>query len=393
MSTIERMNRTRAVRPPVRVIRTVARDDHPTRAYIDLAVVAENVRVLRAHAGVPLIAVAKADAYGHGLHVAAHGLVAGGAAMIAVANLKEAALLRTAGISAPILLLGYLPPSQACDALRWDVTCTLFNDEVVAALLAAAHETGRVARVHVEADTGMGRLGFAPAAVGPLLRRLASEPMMDVVGLYTHFASADEPDEHFSLLQLERFTALLGAVTAAGLRPPLVHAANSAAMLRFPAARFDAVRPGIACYGLAPAPHVTLPARVRPALSLESVVAQLKEVPVGTPLSYGGTFVAQRPTRVATVPIGYADGIQRSPAWREVLVGGRRVPVVGRVCMDYILLDVTDVSDVAEGDQVVLIGAQGDARIDAGEVADWLGTIAHEVLTTIGPRVRRTAVC
>ncbi|HMP43391.1 MAG TPA: alanine racemase [Roseiflexaceae bacterium] len=389
MSSIERIRRHGATKSGARIVPLGGRVENPTCARIDLAAITENVRRLRAHAGVPLIAVAKADAYGHGMALAARGLLAGGAAMIAVANLDEAAVLRAAGIAAPIMLLGFLPPQQARDALRLDVTCTIYDQSVADGLIEATRATGRSAQVHLEVDTGMGRLGLTPADVGPLLRRLADVARIRVTGMYTHFACADELDASPALAQLARFKMLLAQIEAAGLRPPLVHAANSAALLRFPEARFDAVRPGIACYGLTPAPHVPLIDGLRPALMLESTIAQLKEVPIGTPLSYGGMFVTTRPTMVATVPIGYADGVQRSPAWRSVLIGGQRAPVIGRICMDYILVDVTDIAGVTGGDQVVLIGEQGAERIDAAEVAGWLGTITHEVLTTIGPRVRR----
>jgi alanine racemase len=390
VSTIERTPRKRAPEGAARIVALGSRGEHPTCARINLMAIAENVRVLRALAGVPIIAVAKADAYGHGIAGAARGLLAGGAAMIAVANLAEAAALRAAGIAAPILLLGYLPPEQARDAMRLDVVCTVYNHETADVLIAESEAIGRNVQVHIEVDTGMGRLGLPPADVGPLLHRLAEAPRVRVAGLYTHFAGADEQDLGSAEAQLACFIRLVDALAAAGLRPPIVHAANSAALLRMPAARFDAVRPGIACYGLAPAPHIALPDGMHPALTLASAIGQLKEVPAGTPLSYGGTFITTRPTIVATVPIGYADGVQRSPAWRTVLVGGRRAPIIGRICMDYILVDVTDVPGAACGDQVVLIGAQGEERIDAAEVAGWLGTIAHEVLTTIGPRVRRT---
>jgi alanine racemase len=173
------------------------------------------------------------------------------------------------------------------------------------------------------------------------------------------------------------------------MRPPQIHAANSAALLRFPAARFDMVRPGIACYGLRPSAETPLPADFRPALTFHSEVAQVKELPAGTPISYGGAFVTQQPARIATIPVGYADGLRRSPPWREVLVRGRRAPVVGRITMDYALIDVTEIAGVKRGDAVVLIGAQGEQRITADEVAGWLGTISYEVVATILPRVPR----
>jgi alanine racemase len=247
----------------------------------------------------------------------------------------------------------------------------------------------RTATVHVKVDTGMARLGLAPEQAAPFLSELVALPDLRIEGLYSHFATADSADETFARLQLERFQQVLKAVEAAGLRPPTVHMANSAGMLRFPQARFDMVRPGIACYGLNPSPETPLPQGLQPALSFHSEVAQAKDYPAGVPLSYGGTFVTSRPSRIATIPVGYADGLRRSPPWREVLVRGSRAPIVGRICMDYALIDVSEISGVKRGDPVVLIGAQGDQHISADEVAAWLGTINYEVVSTILPRVPR----
>jgi alanine racemase len=210
-----------------------------------------------------------------------------------------------------------------------------------------------------------------------------------VVALYTHFARADEDDPTPTEQQLARFQTLVTELTAAGLRPPLLHAANSAATLRFPASHFDMVRPGLACYGLAPGAAVPLLPGMRPALSFYSEVAQVKEHPPGAPISYGGTFITARPSRIATIPVGYADGLRRSPPWREVLIRGRRAPIVGRICMDYAMVDVTDIPGVQRGDTVTLIGQQGEASISVDEIAGWLGTISYEVLTGILPRVPR----
>jgi alanine racemase len=367
----------------------VGQPDRPTWLRIDLDAIASNVRALRAIAGVPLMAVLKGDAYGHGAVRAARAALGAGADALAVATLGEARTLRNAGVHAPILLLGYLAPWQADEAARLGLACTVFDHESAEALSAAGRDQGRPVAVHVKVDTGMGRLGLAPADVGPFLHQLRALPGLDVAGLYTHFANADLPASDFTAVQLERFSSLVRELAAAGLRPPLVHAANSAAALRVPAARFDMIRPGIALYGLAPSAAVPLPRGFRAALSFHSEVAQVREHPAGTPLSYGGVFVTEQASRIATIPVGYADGLRRSPPWREVLVGGRRAPIVGRICMDYALVDVSAVPGVKRGDAVVLLGAQGAERITADEVAGWLGTISYEVLTSILPRVPR----
>jgi alanine racemase len=363
--------------------------DRPTWLRIDLDGLAHNLRRLRQIAGVPLMAVLKADAYGHGAVRVARTALVNGATMLAVATLSEGRALREADITAPILVLGYTPPWQAREAVALGLTCTVFDRDVAQALAKAATTLRRVASIHVEVDTGMARLGLQPEQTLAFLQMLATLPALKVEGLYTHFATADEADTAFAEAQLGRFSQVLAEVTAAGLRPPLVHAANSAALLRFPTARFDMVRPGVACYGLSPGPATPLPADFRPVLSFHSEVAQVHDHPTGTPISYGGTFVTPRPSRIATIPVGYADGLRRVPPWREVLVRGQRAPIVGRICMDYAMVDVSDIPGVKRGDPVVLIGTQGNAQITTDEVAGWLGTINYEVVTGILARVPR----
>jgi len=363
--------------------------DRPTWLRIDLDAIGHNIRRLRAIAGVPLMVALKADAYGHGALRVAHTALANGATALAVATLGEARALREDGIAAPILMLGYTPPWQAREAVGLGLTCTIFDHDSARALAEAAAALERPASVHVKVDTGMARLGLPPDEVGAFLQALHASPGLRVEGLYTHFATADSADETFARTQLRRFERVLAEITAAGLRPPVIHAANSAALLRMPGARFDLARPGIACYGLRPAAATPLPPDFQPALSFHTEIAQVRAHPAGTPLSYGGVFITARPARIATIPVGYADGFRRSPPWREVLVRGRRAPVVGQVCMDYALIDVSEIAGVRRGDPVVLIGTQGDQAISADEVAEWLGTISYEVVATILPRVPR----
>ena len=383
--------------PAWRTVR-IGAPDRPTWVQVDLDAIGHNVRRLRAIAGVPLIAVLKADAYGHGAVRVGRAALAAGAAMLAVATLGEARALRAAGIAAPILVLGYTPPWQARAAAQLGVTCTVFDMDTAQALAEAAAALGREVRAHVKVDTGMARLGLQPHETLPFLRALRDRGLVAarrdagglvIEGLYTHFATADDADETFAREQLRRFRAALAEVEAAGLRPPIVHAANSAGLLRFPEARFDMVRAGIAIYGLSPSAATPLPPDFRPGLSFHSEVAQVKELPPRAPVSYGRAYLTSAPTRIATIPVGYADGMRRSPPWREVLVRGRRAPVVGRITMDYAMLDVTGIPDVRRGDPVVLIGRQGEEQITAEEVAGWLGTISYEVVSTILPRVPR----
>ncbi len=374
--------------PGWRTVR-IGAPDRPTWLRVDLDAIAGNVRLLARIAGAPLMAVLKGDGYGHGAVRAARAALGAGAAALAVATLGEGRALRSSDIGAPILVLGYTPPWQADEAVRLGLACTLFDGDAAQALSDAALAAGRRAVVHVKVDTGMGRLGLHPDEAGPFLARLGGLPGLEVAGIYTHFASADAADLASAEAQLARFLGLLRALEAAGLRPPLAHAANSAAALRLPAARLDMVRAGIACYGLAPSADAPLPPGFRAALSFHSEVAQVKAHPAGTPISYGGAFVTRRPSCIATIPVGYADGLRRSPPWREVLVRGRRAPIVGRICMDYAMVDVSEVAGVRRGDAVVLIGEQGGERIGADEVAGWLDTISYEVITGILPRVPR----
>jgi alanine racemase len=363
--------------------------DRPTWLRIDLDAIGHNIRRLRAIAGVPLMATLKADAYGHGALRVARTALANGAAALAVATLSEARALRENEIAAPILVFGYTPPWQAREAVGLGLTCTIFDIDSARALAEAASALERPAIAHVKFDTGMARIGLPPESVAMFLYQLTAYPALRVEGLYTHFATADSADETFARAQLRTFERVLAEITVAGLRPPVIHAANSAALLRIPGALFDLARPGIACYGLRPSAETPLPPDFRPALSFHTEIAQVRAHPAGTPLSYGGAFVTQRSARIATIPVGYADGFRRSPAWREVLVRGQRAPVVGRVCMDYALIDVSEIAGVRRGDPVVLIGAQGDQAISADEVAEWLGTISYEVVATILPRVPR----
>jgi alanine racemase len=261
---------------------------------------------------------------------------------------------------------------------------------VARAFSRAAVNLRRRARAHVKVDTGMGRLGLLPDRVLPFVREVGRLPGLALEGIFTHFSVADAEDLDYTRWQLARFQGVLERLAEAGVAWRYVHAANSAALLRLPAARFDMVRLGIAMYGLPPAPQVPLPAGFRPAMSWRTTVAQVKTLPPGSYVSYGNTYRTAGAETIAVIPVGYADGFRRAPTrWREVLVRGRRAPIVGRVCMDQTMIRVDHVPGVRVGDEVVLIGAQGDDAITADEVADWLGTINYEVVSEILARVPR----
>jgi alanine racemase len=373
----------------------VMRPDRPTWLEIDLSAIGQNTRQIKALVGedVRVLASLKADAYGHGALRVARTVLRNGAAWLGVATVSEALPLREAGIAAPMLVFGYTAPWQAREAVRLDLRATVYGLDSARALSQAACDLGREARVHVKVDTGMARLGLRaediPAIVA-FCAELRALPGVVVEGIFTHFATADSADQTYARRQLARFQAVLDALDAAGLRPAIAHAANSAAMLALPEARFDLVRPGIALYGLPPSAEVRLPAGFRPALAFKTQVAQVKEIPAGEGISYGATYVTSAPTRIAVLPVGYADGFRRAPSnWGEVLVRGRRAPLLGRVCMDQCMVDVTDIPGVRQGDEVVLIGTQGEDELTAEAVAERLGTIAYEVVAELLARVPR----
>ena len=372
----------------------LALPERPTWLEVDLEAVASNLRLVRQIVGdgVAVMAVLKADGYGHGAIRIARTAMNNGAQMLGVACLSEGVTLRRSGIAAPILVLGYTPAWQAREAVIHDIALTVFDRDTVGAASRAGREVGRTARVHVKVDSGMGRLGLLPDRALPLLQYAATRPNLEVEGLFTHFSVADEADKTYTYWQLRRFVGVLDQARGAGIAAPIVHSANSAATFGVPEARFNMVRVGIALYGLAPGTDAPLPPGFRPALSFKTRVAQVKVLPPGSYVSYGNAYQAEAEIRIAVIPVGYADGFRRSPAtWKYVLVKGQQAVIVGRVCMDQTMIDVTHVDGVRQGDEVVLIGQQGQASITAEMVADWLGTIGYEVVSEILARVPRVS--
>lgn len=371
------------------------RPERPTWLEINLSAIANNTRRIKELVGprVRVLVSLKADGYGHGSLKVARTALHNGASMIGVATVSEAAPLREAGISAPILVFGYVPLWQMREAIRLDLTITLYALDAAQALARAAQALGKTTRVHVKIDTGMSRLGLRSEQMEEILqlvREIHLLPNLELEGIFTHFAKADAQDLSYAYLQLERFQRVLQVIELEGLRPPLVHAANSAATLVLPEARFDMVRPGIVLYGLEPSPDVSLPEGFQPALSFKTQVAQVKLVPVGEGISYGCTYITDRPTWIAVLPVGYADGFRRAPAnWGSVLIHGQEAPLLGRVCMDQSMVDISHIPGVRVGDEVVLIGQQGAAALTAETVARRLGTINYEVVAEILARVPR----
>jgi alanine racemase len=364
----------------------------PTVAEVSLPALRANCRRVRelVGPGVAVMAVVKADAYGHGAVPAARAFVEAGASALGVSTVEEGVELRRAGIAAPVVVLGGCFPGEEGEAVAHDLGASVWTLAAARALAGAARAAGRAARVHVKVDTGMTRLGLDLGDVEAFAREVRGLAGLEVAGVFSHFASADAVDTASARTQVERFRTAVGALAAAGIRPALVHLANSAAVLTAPEAHFTMVRPGIMLYGCAPAPHLAARAGLRPAMCLRTAVAQIRRIGPGTAVGYGGTFVAARPTTIAVLPVGYADGYHRLASNRaQVLVRGRRVAVAGRVCMDHTMIDVTDAGEVAAGEPVVLFGAQRGATLGAEELAAWCETIAYEMLTSVGRRVPR----
>lgn len=343
-----------------------------------------------------LMAVVKANAYGHGAVAVAKILLGAGADTLAVATLGEAAELRQGGIAAPILILGYTPVDLLGAVLDQQVTPTIFDRQGAMALHAGASRRGVTAPFHLKVNTGMNRLGVMPEAAPALLAEVAQMSNLHCEGIFSHFATSDT-DLDFAESQFESFAALLRDLTALGLRPPIAHIANSAATLRLPHTHLDMVRCGIVLYGLDPdVDDAPLPPDFRPALSWKAQIAQVRCLQPGDAVSYGREFVADRPVVTAVLPVGYADGFPRRPFhWGHVLIHGRPAPILGRVCMDQCVVDVSEIAEhqsVRQGDEAVLIGRQQGAELSAAAVARRIGTINYDVVSRILPRVPRLIV-
>ncbi len=376
----------------------------PAWVEVDLSAITANVAHIRAAVAPSAVcAIVKADGYGHGAVPAARAALDGGAAYLGVALAEEGHELRQAGIEVPVLVLSE-PPAEAMGLVVEDnLTATIYTDDGLAALVEAAGLArpgreagtwGRPVPVHLKVDTGMHRVGASPGAIVGLARKVAAHPALALEGLFTHLAVADEPGNPFTDEQLDRFEEVVLALKAQGIHPKMLHAANSAGALCHPRSRFHMVRPGMAVYGQAPAASLQLAPLVvplQPALSLRARVSYAKEVSTGESLSYGLHYRLSQRSVVATVPVGYADGVPRRlfMVGGEVLIGGRRRPVAGAVTMDQILVDCGPGSEVTRGDEVVLLGRQGDASISPWEWAERLGTIAYEVTCGLSPRLPR----
>ena len=375
-------------------------------AEIDLSAIAANTRALKRllAPGCRLMAVVKADGYGHGAIETAKTALQNGAEHLAVARLAEGMALRKAGIEAPILIFGYTPSENVPQLTAHDLTPTVYSLASARACAEIAAASGKILPIHIKVDSGMGRLGFLPDRLktgdrGPTdnrqmvndIQSIARLRSLKLEGIYTHFAAADSADKTYSNQQLDLFLTVLQQLEAKGVGFEFRHAANSAATIDLPQAHLDMVRPGVSIYGFYPSGEVDMErVSLRPAMTLKTRIIQLKEVPAGFNISYGMTYSTSRPTTIATVPLGYADGYSRRLSSRgQMIAGGIRVPIVGRVCMDLTMLDVGKVRDLKPGDEVVAFGRQQEAEISADELAAGLGTINYEIVSSLTARVPR----
>ena len=364
----------------------------PTWVEIDLGAIRHNVAVMRdLVAPAAVMAIVKADAYGHGAVPVANAALEAGASALGVALVEEGVHLRDAGIDAPILVLSEPAPDAAAEVVARGLTPVVYTEAGIDALARAVTDEGRAPLgVHLKVDTGMHRVGATPNDVVALATRVDRHEELALEGVCTHFAVADEPEHAYTAEQLERFATARTSLAEAGMTPGVVHAANSAAAIGFPESRFDMVRTGIAIYGVTPGPGIGADLGLRPALALRSRVSHVKRLHRGDAVSYGLRYELARDATIATVPIGYADGVPRNlgAAGAEALLHGRRFPIAGTVTMDQLLIDVGD-EPVAVGDVVTFLGQDGSGSVTAEEWAEHLGTIGYEIVCGIGPRVPR----
>ena len=376
------MHETQGLMPP-------AVSERPTRIRVDLDHLTFNLRSIRAHVGVPVMAIVKANAYGHGLVPVAQHLQKHGVEQLGVAFVEEGIALRQAGITVPVLVLGGIFGRQVAQFITHDLEITVSSLDKLRQVEAAAEALGRKAVIHLKIDTGMERIGVHSYSARAFVEAAVGSQWCVLKGIYSHLACADDPRSPMTAQQLERFLEACAHIERIGAPMPLRHLANSGGVLHFPETRLDMVRPGILLYGVLPDAASQRTVDVRPAMSLTSQVVYFKVVKAGNPVSYGATWAPAHDTRVVTVPIGYGDGWPRSLSSRgEVLIAGKHHPIVGRICMDQFMVDIGQDSAWNE-DEVVLIGRQGEAAIGVEAVAEAAGTIPYEVLVGLNERIPR----
>lgn len=379
-------NQSAVIRPPD------ISHDSPTIASISLPAIAHNLAELRRllEPNYEILAIVKADGYGHGALPVARTLFKLGIRRFGVSTVQEGAFLRENGVEGSIILLGGIFPWHFSYLIQYNLIPVISDEETAFALAEHLKDHPTPYSVHIKIDTGMHRLGFSPESVSHILEAPLFRQACFIEGIMTHLADADNPNHEFSELQLDCFQKVVRDIQLRGLTIPFVHAANTAGIVLHPSSHFNLVRPGLMLYGFAPKPPPPHALDLLPAMRLTTKIVQVRKIDSGEPVSYKGTYKTRRPSRIAVLPIGYAHGYSRRLSNRGfVLAGNQRVPIVGQICMDMMLLDITDTPQVRPGDEVVLVGKQGQEEISVGELADWQETIPYEVLCNIGPRVTR----
>lgn len=339
-----------------------------------------------------LMVIVKADAYGHGAVRVSQALQGEVADAYGVAIIEEAIELREAGITKPILILGYTPKEQFRLVISYDVIQTVYRYEMAEELSAEAINQGKTAKIHIKVDTGMSRLGFNDTDKSlEDIKKIASLEGVSIEGIFSHFAKADEADRESVKGQIERFDKFYDLLKQEGIYIPLRHMSNSAGMIEYPEAEYDMIRCGIVSYGVYPSNEVSQDVfSLQPAMDLKSHVVFIKEVEAGTGISYGSTYITKRKTRVATIPVGYADGYSRNMSnVGKVIIRKQYAPIIGRICMDYFMVDVTDIKDISEGDVVTLLGEEGSCKITIETLSEWSHSFSYEIMCTVGKRIPR----
>jgi alanine racemase len=366
----------------------ILREIRPTHAVIDLTAVDHNIQQIRKKVnGKKIMAIVKANAYGHGILEIAERAIQNGVEYIGVGFLEEALFLRQNEIDAPILVMGGILGYQLKKFIQNDLEITVSSLELARHINDELHN--QKAKVHLKIDTGMERIGVTHTYAVEFVKRVAQMKNIEIIGIYSHFATADEGDKSFTLIQLERFESILNELKKSGIEIPLKHIANSGAVADLESSAFDMVRPGIAVYGIYPSGHVSTEMNLKPVLSFRSKVVFIKRVPKNTGISYGLKYYTERDSNIVTVPIGYGDGYSRLLTNKgEVLIRGKRYPVVGAVCMDQLMVNTGD-DRVEIGDEVVLLGRAGEEEITATNLAEKIGTIPYEITCMINARVPR----
>jgi alanine racemase len=365
------------------------------QANVDLGAIRHNLLEIREkiNPDTKIMVVIKADAYGHGAVAIAKAIGESGRIdTYGVAIIEEAVELRKAGITKPMLILGFTPKEQYDLVVAYDVTQTVFQYEMAEALSMEAKRQGKTAKIHIKLDTGMSRIGFSDSLSGVAeIKRMKELKNIEIEGLYSHFACADEVDKTSTLTQLNKYIKFIKMLEKEQIFIPVKHISNSAGILEYPQAQYNMVRCGIATYGLYPSEDVNhQDIKLIPAMELKTHVVYVKEIDAGVGVSYGSTYVSSCRTRIATIPVGYADGYSRNLSNRgKVIIHGQYAPIIGRICMDQFMVDITDVEDVRQGDTVTLLGRDGQAFISAEELAEWSHSFPYELVCTVGKRIPR----